>query len=153
MDNPRVLKIALIVLLILNLSSMAFMWLNKPRTGPPHHGEDTFKYLVHELNMNDEQQNKYKLLRDEHHHGMELLQDKSRDLHNAFFKLLQNPSNDSSSIKLIGDSIAGNQMKIEMLTFDHFKKVRAICTPQQQKKFDDIILETLKRMAPRPPQK
>ncbi len=153
MDNPRLLKIAIIVIICLNLATLSFMWLHRPPMGPPHHGEDTFSYLIHELKMNDDQQNKYKILRDEHHNGIMELQNKSRDLHTAFFKLLQNPAADTMLIKLMNDSIAANQMKIEMLTFDHFKKVRQLCSTEQQQKFDAIIVETIKRMGPKPPPK
>ena len=150
MNNPKLLKIAIIALLLLNLATMSFMLLHRPLMGPAHRGEETYNYLVHEINMTEDQQNQYKKLRDEHHESMERLQEKSREMHNAFFKLLQNPSSDSMQVKLMCDSITGNQLKIEMLTFDHFKKVRTLCTPQQQKKFDEIIQETLKRMAPKP---
>jgi hypothetical protein len=48
--------------------------------------------------------------------------------------------------------------KEELGTFYHFQKVRAICDEKQKKKFDEIIKEAARMMAPRrdgqrPPQR
>jgi hypothetical protein len=61
----------------------------------------------------------------------------------------ENP--DSLAIKADLDSLSENQDKIELLTFQYFKQVRALCDASQKQKFDKIIGEALKMMRPSPP--
>jgi hypothetical protein len=44
------------------------------------------------------------------------------------------------------DSLAKAQERIERITYDHFREVRRLCTPQQQTQFDDVIGDALERM-------
>ena len=41
--------------------------------------------------------------------------------------------------------------QFELATFYHFQKTRSICTPDQQKKIDEVIDDALRMMAPKPP--
>ena len=52
--------------------------------------------------------------------------------------------------KAAADNVAKNLEQLDLLTFDHFKEVRTICTPAQQKKFDEIIEEVLQMIASGP---
>ena len=52
---------------------------------------------------------------------------------------------------MAADAIMINQKAIEMATFYHFEEVRSICTPDQQKMFDEVIKEALRMMSPPPP--
>ncbi|HXP49123.1 MAG TPA: hypothetical protein VN922_04170, partial [Bacteroidia bacterium] len=90
-------------------------------------------------------------LREEHHHAVEAIQQHSRQLREQFFGMLQNNPVDSAAIKRMTDSIAATQEQIEMVTFYHFRKVRDILRPEQQKRFDEVIQEATKMMAPQPP--
>jgi Spy/CpxP family protein refolding chaperone len=146
MDNSRFLKIVIIVLLIINIATLAFMWMQHAHHGPDGPARhDVAGFLEHELKFTDEQRKQFDVLMEEHHEQIENIQHNGRELHNHFFDLLN--KQDSSAVKQLADSLAKNQEQIELITFDHFKKVRAICTPEQQKKFDEIIDEALRMMA------
>jgi len=153
MDNSKFLKIVIVVLLIINIGTLAFMWTNKPSKMPlpPHERQDVFEFLTHELKFNDEQRNQYDQLRKEHHSEVEAIQKRGRSNHDHFFALLQNKSADSTLVSQLADSISINQKQIELVTFYHFQKVRAICNSEQQKKFDEVIGEALHKMFPKPP--
>lgn len=155
MDNSKFLKIIIVVLLLLNTGTLAFMWTNNHRMGPPppppHERQDVFEFLTYELKFNDEQRNQYDQLRKEHHKAIEAIQENGRSTHDNFYALLQNKSADSALVSQLADSISYNQKQIELLTFYHFQKVRAICNHQQQKKFDEVIRDALHMMFPKPP--
>jgi len=131
------------------------MWTNKhpmmPPPPPPHEKNDVFEFLSHELKFDNEQRNQYDQLRREHHSTIQAIEEKSRIIHDRFFSLLQNKSTDSTLVAHLADSISSNQKQIELVTFYHFKKVRAICNPEQQKRFDEVIGEALQMMLPKPP--
>ena len=152
MENQRVLKILLVVLVILNITTLSYMWINKQGMGDhPPHRPDVFAYLCKELQFTEQQQRQYEDLRDEHHRSIERFQQKAAMFREHFFDLIHTSSPDSALVKQLADSIASTQQKIELATFYHFQKVRAICTPEQQKKFDEVIQDALRMMAPPPP--
>jgi len=152
MDNSKFLKIVIIILLIINICTLGFIWTHHHMGPPPphDHGGNAGDFLQHELKLNDQQQKQFDQLRDEHHEEAEQLQKEGRELHRKFFDLLHSTA-DSATVLQLAASIADNQKQMEMMTFNHFKKVRALCTPDQQKRFDEVIDEAMRMMAPKPP--
>jgi protein CpxP len=151
MESNRFLKIVIIVLILLNIGTLAFLWVQKTGIHHPPHQGGPFEFLSHELGLSEQQREQYSHLRDEHHHAVEELQEKGREMRHHFFELLKQENNSTMVDQLAAD-IAGNQKQIELITFEHFQKVRSICTPEQQKKFDEVIQEALRMMAPKPPE-
>ncbi len=152
MDNTKFLKIVIIVLLFINIATLWFMWRTNNHHGgqPPQGREDAGGFLTHELMLNDAQQKQFSQLKEEHHAAAEELQEDARELHHQYFELLHAPSADSVIVLKFAEAIAANQKQMELITFYHFQKIRAICTPEQQKKFDEVIGEALRMMAPKP---
>jgi Spy/CpxP family protein refolding chaperone len=151
MENNRFLKIVIIALLLINIGVLSYVWMgahNGPSGDGHRQGPDVFGYLCKELQLDDEQTKQYAALRDEHHQAMQAIQHKSHQLRDRFFDMLHVSPVDSAAIKSMSDSIAHTQEQIELVTFYHFQKVRAILRPDQQKHFDSIIQETLSMMAP-----
>lgn len=151
MENKKLLTFAVIGLLLLNLGTLAFLWIGREHPhGPPHPPEGgAAQFLMHELDLTADQQKQFEQLKSEHHLRIIQIQDSLHMLHETFFDELsatQAPHADS-----IANAIGEKQSEIERLTFVHFRKVRAICTPEQQKKFDSVIREALRMMAPPPP--
>jgi Spy/CpxP family protein refolding chaperone len=58
---------------------------------------------------------------------------------------------DTVKVNELADSIVSIQKQIELVTFYHFQKVRAICTAEQQQKFDEVIDEAIRMLGPKPP--
>ncbi len=153
MENSRFLKIGLALLLLLNIGTLSYLWLDRHHGPPPggQRGQDVFTFLCNELKLDDQQVRQYEQLRDEHHHAIENIQEHGHQLRERFFGLLQINPVDSAAIKSMTDSIAATQEQIEMVTFYHFRKVRAILRPDQQKRFDEVIQQATRMMAGPPP--
>lgn len=152
MDNSNFFKIVILVLLLINIATLTFMWSTsqRPQNFQPSR-PDVGEFLTQKLQLTEAQQKQFEALKQAHHEKVETLREKNKKLHNDFFDLLKQPNIDSTSINMAADAIVENQKAIEMATFYHFKEVRAICSPAQQKKFDEVIKEALRMMAPRPP--
>ena len=127
------------------------MWFGNPHSNQMLHRPEVARFLSHELNFTDEQESKFKILREDHHSKVESLRDQNKNLHDEFFNLMNASPSDSSKALALADSIAALQKQIELITFYHFQQVRTICSPEQQKKFDTVINEALHMMAPKPP--
>jgi protein CpxP len=150
MESSKFLKVVIVILLLINIATLGFMFMQRPPHGGPPPPMDAGNYIAHKLNFTNDQQDKLEQLRDENRNIIENLRRHSKDLHDDYFDLLQNQLVDSNNVNVRADSILANQKQIELATFYHFQKIRAICTTDQQKKFDDIIKDALRMMAPRP---
>jgi len=149
MGNLKFYKIAVAVLLVLNMGTLAFMWTNRP---PPPGDRGPFMFLVKATGMDDAQQSAYRQLRDMHRSILQENRKQNSALHSQLFDLLpQFGESDPEVLRLI-DLIASEKRQEELLTYAHFRRVRELCRPDQQVKFDAAIGEALETMAPpRPP--
>ena len=143
MNNTRFLKIVIVFLLLINLGTISFMWFNKP-----HHNDRVGGFFEKELQFTPKQVSLFEGLKEEHRSKMDVLKEESKKLHDAYFDLLKNPSVDPTSVTQKASEIAKVKEKEELVTFYHFQKVRAICDDNQKIKFDKIIKEAARMMAP-----
>ena len=127
----------LIVLLVLaNIVSLVFFWVGHFRLERDNNPKEI---LAKELHFSEDQKNIYFDLAKEHHNDAEIIRTKIKINKDNFFQLLK-------SDKII-DSVKNNAalkvslsiQSLDILTFEHFKKVRAICTNEQKPKFDDLV--------------
>lgn len=148
MENPqntRFFKLIIVILLAINLATIGFIWLQSRRMGLPEVGE----FLCKELQFDEKQKEQFMQLKQAHHSQVMQLKDTNKKNHDQFFQLMGSPT-DSTKINSAADSIVALQKKIELATFYHFQAVRNICSPTQQKHFDEIIGEAMKMFAARP---
>lgn len=152
-SNNRWLTVITLLLLTANIVTLTLLWTNKKTGGreegqfPPPQGQ-VFEFLTHELKLDPSQQEAYKKLRDEHRAGQEAFRSSIRKAKDEFFALLHEPSVSDSMINLYSKKAAEAEQKLDEYTFRHFQKLRIICNAEQKKRFDEIIQDALRRMAP-----
>ena len=149
--NNRWLSIATMILLLANIITLTLLWTTKkndiadkkqlPMPGP------VFEFLSKELQLNEQQQSAYMLLRDKHQAGQKQFRDSMRKAKDALFSLLKQTTVADSTIQEYSKKAAMYEQQIDIITFKHFQEVRALCNAEQQKKFDKIIQDVLRRMA------
>ena len=149
LSKNKILVLAVILLMVANIALLATIWLTHNKQRPPRGTPDD--YLIKELGLNDEQQTKYHDLVKQHRRQSEEIRGQVKDARHELFKMLSQPGIADSTKKTAADNIAKQLEQLDLLTFDHFQQVRAICTPQQQKKFDEIIEDVLQMIASGPP--
>ena len=152
LKTSRWLSVATIILLVANIVTLVLLWSHKKngredQRHPPPSGP-VFEFLTKELKLDSLQQLAYGKLRDEHQAGQRSIQDSIRKVKDTFFALLQQSNVADSTIQAAAKKASETEQQLEMLTFRHFQKLRALCNPEQQKKFDSIIQDVLRRMAP-----
>ena len=149
--NNRWPTIFTLLLVTANIVTLSLLWINREagdkRFPPPPQGQ-VFEFINHELKFDSNQREAYRKLRDEHQGKQEIIQDSLKKLKDAFFALLQQPGAADSSVEAGAKRITAVEEQMELVTFRHFQKVRMICNADQQKKFDTIIQDVLRRMAP-----
>jgi periplasmic protein CpxP/Spy len=140
-------KVATFIMIALNITLIVFLFL-KP-FGGKHPGEnedgDPGKYIVEKLKFSEQQQTEFDKLKEAHHGSIMILQAEGKKLRTNFFNgLTLDPANNNVDSSV--NKIAENQKQIELITYNHFKEVKKICTPEQKLIFNDIIQEVLERL-------
>jgi protein CpxP len=161
MNSKKIITLLILVLFAVNLITLGCFWFGRkhgPSSGMPEHGGPA-AFLIRELKLTEDQQQQFEKLKRAHHEHIEQVQDSLHELRELFFHELS--VSDTRKADSLAKVIGEKQSSIERITFDHFKQVRAICTPEQQKRFDEVIQEALRMMGgppggphgPPPPEK
>jgi len=148
-STTKILSIAVILLLLVNIAMIIFM-LNR---GKPHHdgknsrgkSNDPFEMIAKELNMTDEQRTTHLKFRDEYFTSVRPLLDSVRTAKQAFFALIKEENVSDSIFNIYANRIAERQIAADKLTFEHFRRVRALYNPDQQKKYDEFVQKMIQR--------
>jgi hypothetical protein len=153
MNDKLFYKIIIILLVAINLGTLGFIWMGRHRPGPPD-GRlpgDVVAFLTKELQLTAGQQDTLKTLQETFKDEIRDAEENYRGLHPPFFDQLQGAAIDSAKFNLALDALTAGSRKIETLTFGYFRQVRAMCNPQQQLKFDGIVNEAMRMLAPQQP--
>jgi periplasmic protein CpxP/Spy len=171
----RVLYIVLAILVLLNLVSVGSMWMMRFCGRPPMlekgmeqgmrehpgmqgpngmHGQfgdlnqkDGRMFLAQELNFTSEQSEKFVKLRDEQFTASKKVIDEMHKSMDDMMEQLKSKDNDVK-VEEYANQTAAKQKELQMMAFKHFKSIREICDDKQKEKFDSIIKNVTKMMAP-----
>ncbi len=133
------------LLLLANAATLVFFWIGRPGGDIPKGSPQEF--LTKELNLNKQQQEQFDVLRREHRSKTEALREKVKAAKDELFELIKEPNATDSAKQLAARGVSMLTEEIDINTVNHFQKVRALCTPEQQQKFDGIIRQLTRMMA------
>jgi periplasmic protein CpxP/Spy len=133
------LKYLVAIALIINAATLIFFWYNRP----PQEGKRGLKpgrVLIEELKLDEKQQVLFQPLRDQHHQA-----------HDSLLQIIAAQRQILYSQKQVANDtilhqIGLLQQEIERVTYDHFKEVRKICTPEQQAQLDILLGKTVQNI-------
>ncbi len=148
MNRKHFNQAVIIILVVLNVTTLSLLWLGRPHAPDRAHGEQAAAFLVKELGMTAAQQEAFSHLREFHHREMMLLQEQDRKLHDRFFESLFLPATDTLRLNLLADSIAGTRKQMEMVTYSHFGELTQLLNPAQKEKFRMIFRKALEQVMP-----
>lgn len=151
MNKTRLLSIAVISLLLINVGILSIMFF---KHGPPPmdkmgRGEGPKKIIIDRLKFDPEQQKQYEEIITEHRSKTRELNKKSRELHDELYSLLVNNTIDKTISDSLIQSIAENQKAIDNLNFDHFQKIKAICKKEQIENYNDFVIDLTHLFGPK----
>lgn len=102
-----------------------------------------------EVGLEQKQIDTFKLLKEEYFRVMKPLWNEIRDLKDSLYTHLEkNPEDSLINHYLV--QISNKNMVADKNTFTHFSRLRTMCTPEQQIKFDTIIPKMVNRPWSRP---
>jgi protein CpxP len=150
MRTDNFYKVIIIVLLLINMGTLGYLWLGRGghHDGPPggpHPGRPD-RMIIERLHLNEQQQEQFNELKHEHHSQMLEVQETTGRLHKELFTLLQNDSMNTGKKDSLLQLIQQGNLQKEMVTMEHFRKLRAILTEEQKPLFDDLVEDIAERI-------
>jgi periplasmic protein CpxP/Spy len=134
------LKYLVAIALIINAATLIFFWFNRPRGGEGKPQSRPARVLIEALKMEGKQEAIFKQLREQHHQAHDSLLAGIAAQRQILYSQKQ-VANDT-----VLQQIGRLQQQIERVTFDHFKEVRKICTPEQQAQLDVLLEKTVQNI-------
>ncbi|MCU0342027.1 MAG: periplasmic heavy metal sensor [Spirosomaceae bacterium] len=146
MKRETLLTLTVGVLLLLNLGTIGYLFLRdqRPQGGRPD------KLIVEGLKLTPPQVEQFEVLKDEHRTKMFQNDSYQRGYQQELWALLRSDTPDTTQARTLINqwlTLEGNK---RVATFDHFRKIRLMCTPEQRVLFDTLILDIGKAMMPMP---
>ena len=149
-SKNRSLIFIIITLLLTNIGVLGyFLWPKTPQKKPEN---DRHNWMINALQkdvgFNEEQVAQYKQLNDDHWKKIKPMFEDIRKSKDSLFKLLSDESVNDSVINIKTEAIAQKQKAIDVQAFNNFKKIRALCSTQEQRvKYDSLIQRLMRKMS------
>ncbi len=145
----------IILLLLLNIITMSVIWMKTSRESeytPPKEDKtrpESVSLMKEVLNLDDAQTKQLEKLRSDkldlskkYNDSLSVLK---KQLSDELFKSKSSQKIINEKTKMIGEL----QSKVELVRFNHFNQLLAICTPEQKEKLKPIIQELFGRKPPK----
>ncbi len=147
MKTNKLLVITTIVLLLVNLVLVYFLWNNKRGHGrSKERKQERGDWVVKELQLDENQKAEHKKIRDAHFSALKPVFDSITSARRSLYSLIKDSSASDSTVQHYVQAIGTYHSQLTQHTFDHFKQLRTICNPDQQKKLDSLMLKIVEDM-------
>ncbi len=146
MTRTRLLSIAVVVLVLLNIATLGALFFRKA-PHPEHRTHEGPKAIIIErLKFDDGQVASYEELIRDHRNKIDELDKRMMELRGRLYDV-----NDPQSADPIIDLIGETQGEIERVHTDHFGRIRVLCRPDQLPLFDTLTKDLAGYFRPGPP--
>jgi len=150
--QKRMLQLTIALLVILNLTLIIFMIMNKPPrqdAGTPQVGLELF--LQTELELSEGQMETLHNIRKQHFdNARPLLQSLADSLETLLAEAFK-PVSDSSRVNELTRNISDIHIHMDLALYSHFAQLNALCTPEQQDRLKDLAGKLMPGNAQPPP--
>lgn len=136
-------KWIIVALVLLNLGFVAAMWWPKgekhgrPGEGPPRH--QTERLFKKELDLDEAQFEKVKILREQHFEEVQELLKQVRANKSEMFNALEGSNPDTSAANAFAKKSGALESQIDQLLIQHFMDLRAVCNEEQRQKLEKVF--------------
>jgi protein CpxP len=150
LHKNKLLTWLVLLLVVINIGAMIFIWMGKPKNENPPQGSPK-EFLSRELKLDEKQQVQFEKLVADHRVQANDSRKKIKEEKEKMYGLLKNAGLTESLKKSAVEQVADATKELDLITLNHFEKVRNICTPQQKKKLDQIMMQMLGMMSGQQP--
>lgn len=145
-SNKPALIILIVVLLITNLGMLWYFTRDtKEEVKPTTRTERMAEMMRKELGFDTTQTQEYITLRHRRDSIMAPMNAALRQAKIDMINLLRTQVVTDSMLQVAAENVAAKQVPIEVAFHQHFKRIQAICNPEQLKRFDSMLLRMVRR--------
>jgi len=156
--NSRWMVAAVVLLVVLNISALALMWLKIGQKPEPPGSEfvrnnqnKVILFFKDELGLDDEQIELFLEHRKDHQVQSRKIRDDIQILKEEMLNELFLEQPDTARVARLIVAIGVHQMELEQLTFDHFANLKELCGEPQQERLQKLLKEFFQQQhRPRP---
>ena len=152
MEKSKLTLLLIIGLVILNLTTLGFIYFNSPskRNHPPmdQRRMNPKEMIVTKLHFDENQKKEFEKLITWHHETIQKLDEESRNAKIALYSLLAEQNIDATKKDSLINVIATNQKAIEETHFKHFEDIKKLCKENQLEDFNNLSKELARIFAP-----
>jgi protein CpxP len=146
MKTNTFLKIALLIMFIINVVLIGFMLLGKPKTPLTAREGSVKEMIANKLNLDEEQREAYFALANQHNKAMMEVNRKARPLVREYFSFLKMEEPNQE----IQDSILSSLNQLDRdkvtITYAHFEDVKEICNSDQVVAFEGVMDQLIQQL-------
>ena len=132
-------------LLILNLFSSGYLWSgeksNDDRRPPKRPLDEVTTILKEELQLTTKQAEDLKKIREDFFNKEEPLGRMIRAKRDSMNIEMFNENTDTANVKEIARRVADKEYQMELYRLEQAQQLKTICTPEQLKKFQDMVID------------
>ena len=156
MEKTKLLTITVIGLLLLNLSTLAFLLVSdsgghKRPNDTPEGRPNPSEIIIERLHFDDKQQKEYDKIIQWHRREIKILDGNIRSAKNELYTHLNQPQVDVKIKNSLIAVINANQEQIEETHFKHFEDIKKLCHQDQLADFNELTEDLSKIFAPNKP--
>lgn len=148
----------ILLLVLLNVLVLASFWLSRERPKPapapssPAGTQSTVKeFLQRELDLTPEQVTRYDALLAAHTARTKALEEEIHATRREMMDQLEKDQPDMALVDRLAAEIGAGQAALDKATFNHFLEIKAVCSPAQQARLNEIVREVLRALRPAGP--
>lgn len=140
MKKENFYAVVIILLLLLNIGTLGYLWLNKPAR-PQHHTppDSPEKIIINELKLDEQQQSSFQLFKHRHRRCTDSVQRLIKETQLALFGLVKQDSMDMEKRDSLLNVIEDYESAKHMITIEHFHDIRSILKPGQKELFNEFM--------------
>jgi len=153
MKKTNFLKLSLIGLLLLNLSTLSFIILKDNKSDENRKRNKPDQLIINKLEFNTDQENSYKKLIQKHSQQINIIQETILNYKNNLYTKLKNNSNSKTQIDSLISKINEQQKNIELINYNHFLDIKEICSQKQIPAYNELVNELSEIFSNQPRQK
>lgn len=144
MEKIKLLTVAVLALLLLNLGTLGFLFFNGSMGNHPYGRPEPKDIIIQKLNFDAAQVTDYEKLIHWHRGEIRRIEDEIRKTKNELYLQLNKDTIASSTKDSLINVLADYQKQIESTHFKHFQDIKKMCRKEQLDDFTDLTEELSK---------
>jgi len=127
-----------VLLLLANIGTLIFFWIGRMKNNSSQ-DRQAIEFLIGQLKFDKVQQEKFEVLVAEHRSLSGKLRKEIGQSKEEMFSLLKSERITEIMMQAAVKKVSAKTESLDLITIDHFRKVRALCNTEQKKQFDGIL--------------